>query len=202
MLSSDRNLQLRLPIPLERRYQLELGLPVRIFSPQERFLAEGEISFISPVVEPQSQFILSKARISNGDGQLKLEQFVRARVIWERRPNQVVIPTTALVYQGENRYVFVANTETDPPIAERRSVEVGIVKNGQAEILSGLEPGTPIVVSGKQNLFDEAPISPLPPVEQERGSKATINEASPSRVDETNPSESLSAPTQSNSQTE
>ena len=154
-------LELRLFIPLEQIDQLQLDLPVQVQNSAEQPIATGRITFISPQVDTNSQTVLAKATFDNLSDNLRDQQFVRAIVIWSQKGNAVMIPTNALVLQGDDRFVYGVKGK-DPFLATLKPVQVGEMKTDQVEILSGLNPGEQIIISGKQKIFDGAPIVPLP----------------------------------------
>ena len=162
-LTQNQTLELRLSIPLERTDELRLGLPVEVFDAAGSLtpLALGRVSFISPQVNDESQTVLVKVTFENRDGTLRDRQFVRARVIWRERPGTVVVPTTAIIFQGERRFVFVAEGSGENVTAKRQAVELGISQGDRTEIVEGLNPGDRIVVSGLQKLADGLPIMPV-----------------------------------------
>ena len=123
-------------------------------------LLTGQISFISPQVEQNSQFIPTEATFPNSGGQLRDGQFVRSEVIWESRPGQPVVPQSAVIYQGEDRFVYVPQDQDGQMVAMRQPVELGLEQGTDVEILSGLEPGQEIIVAGIQRLGDGVPIQP------------------------------------------
>jgi RND family efflux transporter MFP subunit len=179
-LTQNQALDLHLSIPIERASQLRPGLSVKLTGAKGETIATGPIGFISPQVNTQSQAILAKATFDNTSRQLRDGQFVRAKIIWNSRPNAVVIPTTAIIFQGEERFVYVAsnqapgeNSGSPAPslIAKRQPIQLGLVKGDKAEVVSGLQAGTQIIVSGTQKLRDGAPIVPLPGEEREQVSK-------------------------------
>jgi RND family efflux transporter MFP subunit len=164
-LTQNDRLELRLAIPLERSNDLDLGLPVEVFDPadaNEAALAVGRVNFISPQVDPESQSILVKVAFDNPDGRLRDRQFVRSRIIWRQRPDTIVIPTTAVTFQGQRRFVFVATGDGETLTAQRRQVDLGETQGDQSEVLSGLEPGDRLITSGIQKIRDGQPVIPSP----------------------------------------
>jgi RND family efflux transporter MFP subunit len=167
----NQSLELRLSVPLERRPELRIGLPVELSDAGGNPVARGQINFVAPQVSANAQSILAKAAFPNPNGQLIDQQFVRARVIWRQRPG-VLVPTAAISRLGNQTFVFVA--ETAPPnqspsgqpkqIARQRSVKLGSIQNNQYQVLEGLQAGEEIVTSGVLNLQDGAPISPAPSI--------------------------------------
>ena len=159
-ITQNQSLDLRLPIPLERESELRLGLQVQIFDPQNAPLATGQIRFIAPTVSADSQSILAKASFDNPTGRLRDGQFVRAKLIWNQRPRAISIPSTAILFQGENRFVYQVQAG-EPPTVKRQAVQTGLVERDRTEIRQGLQPGDQIVTSGLQKLADGAPIVPI-----------------------------------------
>lgn len=159
-LTENQELELRLPISLEKQSRLRLGLLVEIADAEGKSLGTGRITFISPTVS-DSQTILAKATIDNRQGQLQDGQFARALVVWEQR-QQVVVPMTAVVFEGDRRFVFVAEGEGEASLAKRVPIELGLIKGDRAEVVAGLQPGQQLIVSGIQRLKDGGTIKILP----------------------------------------
>lgn len=160
-LTANNVLELRLPIPLERKADLKLGLPVQMSDSEGKVIATGRVSFISPSVNQDSQTILAKAAFDNNNGLLKDGQFVRAEVVWKQKPNAVIVPMTAVRFQGEQRFVFVAEGNNEQLTAKQQPVKLGLIQGDRAEVLTGLRPGQNIVVSGLQKLTDGANLNPV-----------------------------------------
>ncbi|MEB3280245.1 MAG: efflux RND transporter periplasmic adaptor subunit [Lyngbya sp.] len=156
-LTENQLLDLRLPIPIERKPDLKIGLPVKISAPQGEFLANGRISFISPTVNQNSQTLLAKATFDNQEGRLRDNQFVRSTVIWNERSGTVIVPVNAITFQGDQRFVYIAEGG-ETLTAKKQEVELGLVQGDNAEVVSGLRPGQRLIVSGTQKLSDGAAI--------------------------------------------
>lgn len=73
----------------------------------------------------------------------------------ERHTNVVLVPSTAIVREGEETAVFIAMSDT----AHRRPVQVGLDDGTDAEIVSGVKTGEMVIVQGQAGLPDGAKIS-------------------------------------------
>ncbi|PPS41255.1 efflux RND transporter periplasmic adaptor subunit [Chroococcidiopsis sp. TS-821] len=180
--TQNNPLELRLSIPLERSPDLRQGQQVELIDTQGETITTGQISFIAPQVETNAQSILAKATFNNPEGRLRSGQFVRARVIWSEEPG-ILIPTTAITRLAGEPFVFVAETPqpegnapaapegTSTPnlIARQRPVKLGNLQGNSYQVLSGVEPGEQVVVSGTLNLMDGAPIIPTTAMSQPVG---------------------------------
>lgn len=156
-------LDLNINVPIERASDLEVGLPVEIINTQGESQVTGRISFVSPRVNRSEQAVLAKATFPN-NGSLKDNQFVRARVIWQNEPG-VLIPTEAISRIGGQSFVFVAEEQesedgTVSLVAKQKPVVLGSIQGQSYQVISGVEAGEKIVVSGILNLFDGASIAP------------------------------------------
>ena len=73
----------------------------------------------------------------------------------EQHANVVLIPSAALVREGEETAVFVVAGDK----AERRAVEVGLSDGTHVEIVKGVKAGDMVIVDGQQGLPDGASIT-------------------------------------------
>jgi RND family efflux transporter MFP subunit len=196
----DQVLELRLSVPIERRAELREGLRVILGDNQGTTLAEGQISFIAPQVEPGAQTVLAKASFDNRSGFLLDGQAVRARIIWTQQEG-VLIPTSAISRVAGQTFVYVAvpapppeegaanaqaGQSSDGPslVAEQRPVQLGDIQGNRYQVLDGLEPGDRLIVSGILNLSDGAPImpeAPAPTDSSNNGEESAADEANASK---------------------
>ncbi|MGE5657106.1 MAG: efflux RND transporter periplasmic adaptor subunit [Actinomycetota bacterium] len=164
-LTENQVLDLSLSVPLERKSQLRLGLPVQLLDAQGKPTAQGEISFISPNVNATSQTVLAKATFPNPSGQLLNRQFLKARVTWNERPG-ILVPVTAITRLGGQTFVFIAQKPEQtkpgmpPLVAQQKPVKLGAIQGNNYQVLEGLKAGERVVVAGILNLTDGAPIAP------------------------------------------
>lgn len=73
----------------------------------------------------------------------------------EEHRNAVLVLTSALVREGDETAVFIANGDK----AERRVVAAGLSDDTHTEIISGVKAGEPVIVKGQAGLPDGATIS-------------------------------------------
>jgi len=109
----------------------------------------GQISAVSPEVVNGEV----TARVRFADTQpsgLRQSQRMSTRVLLDTRRNVVKVERGPFVEQG-NGQVYVMDGST----AVRRPVRLGVTSLGEVEVVSGLQPGDRIVVSGS-DLFGDA----------------------------------------------
>ncbi|GBO51639.1 hypothetical protein APA_880 [Pseudanabaena sp. lw0831] len=162
--TQNQVLEVQISVPIENAPRLKIGMPVELLDAQDKPLVKGNVAFISPNINPQSQSVLVKANFNNGTNQLKANQFVRARLIWASRAG-VLVPTSAISRLGGQDFIFVAEpspTDGKSLIANQKPVKLGKISGNKQEVLEGLNPKDQIVVAGILQLRNGAPIAPLP----------------------------------------
>ncbi|MCM1981944.1 efflux RND transporter periplasmic adaptor subunit [Lyngbya confervoides] len=175
-LTQNQMLEVNIDIPQEDAARLALNLPVQLIDNQGKVLKSGQVSFISPNVNPQTQSVQVKANFSNVGGQLRTNQFITARIIWESRRG-VLVPTTAISRLAGKNFVFVAQPygesscqaeQQGPPpapdqlVAVQKPVDLGAIVGNAQEVSAGLNPSERIVTSGLLQLQNCAPIQANP----------------------------------------
>jgi RND family efflux transporter MFP subunit len=166
-ITQNRPLEVNISVPIERASQLRPGMPVELLDGQGRSVGTSKIFFIAPNTANSTQSVLIKSLFDNAMGQLRADQYLRAKVIWNRRPG-VLVPTTAVTRLGGESFVYVAEapanyTQGQPQlVARQKPVKLGDIRGNNYQVLEGLKPGERIVVSGILNLQDGVPIIPAP----------------------------------------
>ncbi len=158
-ITQNDNLYLRLSIPSNRSSELRQGLSVELLDAKTRKrLSSGSINFISPEVDTGAQAILTKARFSNSGNSLREGQFVRARVIWNKRSG-LLLPTVAVSNLGAQSFVFVAQKTGSKQTVRRQPVKLGAIQGQSYQVVDGVKPGDQIAVTQILTLRDGTPIS-------------------------------------------
>lgn len=140
-------LEVELDVPENFADDLGLGMQAEIRYSGATF--PGVLSAISPeVVNGQ---VVARARF---EGELppglRQNQRVSTRVLMEEKPDVLLVQRGPFVESGGGRYAFVVNDD----IAQRRPIELGASSMTDVEIVSGLEPGERIVISGTDEFAD------------------------------------------------
>ena len=112
----------------------------------------GKLSFVEPVVDPATRTITVRAEVSNSDGALKPDMFVRATARSGHGGHgsgaPLVIPATAPLLTGERAVVYVEITDSDGPAFEGREVVLGPRAGDYYVVISGLHEGERVVSEG------------------------------------------------------
>jgi RND family efflux transporter MFP subunit len=156
----NRDLEAYIYIPTERVTQIRKGLKVIILDNQENLLERTAIDFISPQVDNNLQGILAKAPVHADLGKLRNLQQIKARVVWTTSSIPVV-PVLAVTRLGGQAFVYVATGQGGKYVARQRPITIGDTVGNDYSVLSGLQNGEKVIVSGTQFLMDGAPVQPL-----------------------------------------
>ncbi len=137
--------------------RLSLGLPLEVtVSPYPGEVFHATLSMISPIVDERTRTLRVKALLPNADGRLRPGLFARADLGIATRPSVMLVPEEAVLQRADGAVVFRA--KDGGTRVERRVVELGRIKGGEAEIREGLEPGDRVVVRGHASLVDGEPV--------------------------------------------
>jgi RND family efflux transporter MFP subunit len=149
-LTNNEAFNLNISIPTEYQNQLRVGLPVEAVNADNKPGVRGQITFISPNVNQNTQSILTKVTFLN-DGSLRNDQYVKVRVIWDEKPG-VLVPTTAVTSLGGQKFVFVAEKAKTPEgkeslVARQKPIQVGTIQGQAYQVVGGIKPGEKVVLT-------------------------------------------------------
>ncbi|MBA3993450.1 MAG: efflux transporter periplasmic adaptor subunit [Cyanobacteria bacterium DS2.3.42] len=157
--TQNRPLEVYVSIPTEYSNRIRNGMTVELTNAADAPLGVAKVFFVSPNVENQSQTVLVKAIYENRDDKLRAGQMITARVLWKTEPG-VLVATPAVMHLTGQDFVFVAEQQGKNFVAKQKLVKLGDIENNAYRVISGLQPGQKIVVSGIQNLTDGMAIQP------------------------------------------
>lgn len=146
-----------LPALLARLGQAEKPT-VDVMVPQGGQTVTGQLTFVDNAVDAATGTVKVKARVNNAKAQLWPGQFVRARLQTQHLDKAILVPVQALVQNPRGTAVFVVREGK----ANVQPVKVLAVQSDMAAV-SGLEPGSKVVVDGRQNVRPNAPVSEIKP---------------------------------------
>ena len=141
--------------------------------PGEKF--EGVISFVDPVIDPQTRVALARVEVKNPKGILKPEMFATGIVKNELKTSTaeaLSVPKSAVMWTGERSVVYV-KTQTDTKVYfALREVTLGASLGDSYEVKSGLENGEEIVTYGTFTVDAAAQLAGKPSMMRPEGGAA------------------------------
>jgi len=150
----------RIHVPAREFRELQVDQEVELIldSTGEKLL--GKITLISPIVDPTTGTIKITVEVPEHTSGTRPGDFAQVRVVTERRPDALLVPSGAVVTDKGETLVYVV-AQGERPTAERRPVTVGFTDDEHAEITAGVEPGELVVVKGQRSLKPGAPLKIL-----------------------------------------
>ncbi|WP_256870992.1 efflux RND transporter periplasmic adaptor subunit [Shewanella sp. Scap07] len=135
---------------------LEQGRPVEITSSaQGLFDLESSIDYIYPELDPVTRAMRVRIKLDNPNKMLKPGTLVDVKLFGGPSRGVLSVPTEALILTGRENRVVVQRDDTRFASVP---VKVGIITQGHAEIIEGLNEGDKVIVSGQFLLDSEASI--------------------------------------------
>jgi Cu(I)/Ag(I) efflux system membrane fusion protein len=111
---------------------------------------QARVSFIDPLIDPNTRAASLRAEISNGGMLLKPEMFVTAKISGGKSTaaTDLVVPRTAILWTGKRSIVYVKVSDSEVSSFEMREVTLGNRLGENYQITAGLQAGEEIVSQG------------------------------------------------------
>ncbi len=140
--------EVEIKVPESFARDLAIGMPAQIASSGTEYAAE--VSAVSPEVvngEVNARQRFAKGKQPPG---LRQNQRLSARIVLDTRRNVLMVERGSFLEQDGGRVAYVV----DGSRAVRRPIQTGVSSLSSVEIVSGLQPGEKIVVSGSDQFGD------------------------------------------------
>lgn len=145
--------EVEIKVPESFARELAIGMPAQLTSGSGQPFP-GEISAVSP--EVVNGEVVARIRFSDKQPEgLRQSQRMSSRILLDTRKNVLKVERGPFVEQSGGRYAYVVNGSN----ATRRPVKLGVSSLGEVEVISGLQPGDKIVVSGADLFGDNENVS-------------------------------------------
>ena len=164
--------------------------------PGENF--KGAISFLDPVIDPNTRVARARVAVSNLNLKLKPEMFasgiVEARLA--KKTNTVVVPKTAVMWTGKRSVVYIKSNSENGISFIMREVVLGPELGDGYLIESGLQEGEEIAVNGTFSIDAAAQLAGKPSMMNPEGGPAMTGHAGmPGMGGGSSPEKKTSVPT-------
>ncbi len=113
-------------------------------------LFPASVALIAPSADPKSRTFRVRILPEANDGKLRQGMLAQVNIVTQEKSKTVVVPKEAVVSRSGQSAVFVLKNGT----VKMQSVRLGQAKNGTVEVLSGVEVGDEVIVSGQNDLRD------------------------------------------------
>jgi len=134
-------------IPQSEAAQLKVGNPAQLKVPGMDEPIEGKVTLVSPALDPGSTTIEVWVEAKKPNPALRPGITVQVAMTAKTAKEAVVVPAAAVYKnpEGNGNYVLVAGTDDK---AHLKPVQVGIRNGEDAQIVSGINPGDPVITAG------------------------------------------------------
>jgi len=156
-LDDKSGLEAYIQVPVDRAPSARLGLPVQILDADGKVLATNAVTFVAPRVDPSTQTVLVKSLLRELPPSVRVQQFIRTRVIWRSVPG-LTIPIVAALRINGQYFVYVAEQGPQGLVARQKPVQLGDVEGNDYVVKGGLKAGDQLIVAGIQKIADGAPV--------------------------------------------
>jgi HlyD family secretion protein len=144
----------RANVPVKDASALRAGRPARITGPDGDIPAK--VTVVSPTADLNSTTVEVWVQAANPGEKLKPGGTVRVAIIAETIQDTIIVPAAALLNadDGTSKVMIVQADNT----ARERRVSVGVRQGKRVQIVSGLQEGDKVIVSGGLGLEDKAKV--------------------------------------------
>ena len=116
---------------------------------------KGKVSIVFPSLEEKTRTLSIEALVPDKEGVLKPGLFARVILYTGGMKDTVVVPNTALLYEGDQIRVYVVEDDR----AKERPVKLGNKYGDEMEIVEGIKEGDKVVTAGQQGLSEGAKVN-------------------------------------------
>jgi len=158
-IDAAEGLEAYISVPLERATALRPGLTVELLDADGTVIASNPITFIAPRADDATQSILVKSTLRTRPPGVRVQQYVRSRIVWTTEP-AIAVPVVAVNRISGQYFVFVAEQGQGGTVARQKPVTVGELIGDSYIVRSGVKEGEKLIVSNLQKLQDGVPVKP------------------------------------------
>jgi|KBSSwiS6_1023812.scaffolds.fasta_scaffold00942_3 membrane fusion protein (multidrug efflux system) len=148
------NMKVVTEVPENYVSKVKKGSAVEIVVPDlNNKTVASTINLIGASINPTSRGFTTESKVPSSSG-LKINQIATVRIKDYSSPNAISVPVNVVQTDENGKYVYVAVKEGEVLKARKKTVNVGEVYNGLAEIKMGLTPTDQVITEGYQNVYD------------------------------------------------
>lgn len=142
--------------------------------PGETF--NGKITFIDPVINPNTRVATARVEINNSNGRLKPDMFVTgiAQSTISNQKEALIVPKSAVMWTGERSVVYIKHTSAAGISFMMREITLGAALGNGYVVQEGLEEGEEIATNGTFSIDAAAQLAGKPSMMNPEGGAASM----------------------------
>ena len=157
-IDDSRKVLCDLKIPEVYAAILEKGLELNAkFSAYKNKTYKGKIESVASRVDAQTRSILARAKIDNENSEIIPGSLLEIEIFYNEK-NALSVPDTSIMYEGSKKFVYKI---IENNIIKKIEIETGIRKEGNLEILKGLNQGDKIIAEGLTKVRPGMKVKPI-----------------------------------------
>jgi RND family efflux transporter MFP subunit len=158
-IDQPQDLEAYVNVPLERSLQLRLGLPMELLDNGGAVIATNPLTFVASRADDATQSVLVKATLRQVPQGMRVMQYARARIVWNRDP-ALAVPVVAVSRMAGQQFVFIAEPAQGGFVARQKPVSLGNIVGDDYVVRGGVKAGDRVIVTNVQKIGDGAPVKP------------------------------------------
>lgn len=158
VLNAGTDMEISLGLPESIINRVEKGMKVSINIPVlDESSFSAVVSEVSPSVDINTATYPIRVVVSDPSDQIRAGMAANVTFNFESENSQVrklVVPTVSVGEDGNGRFVFLLQQETEKTIATKQYIEIGELSSEGFTVVQGLSLGDKIATAGLQTLLD------------------------------------------------
>jgi len=118
----------------------------------------ARVTFSSKYINPTNRTYLVEAQLKAATEKLKANMVAIVKIRDYQADDAYVLPVNLVQTDNKGQFVLVAQPDNDQYFAKKQPVKTGLIYNGVAEIIDGLESGQKVITGGYLNLDEGEPV--------------------------------------------
>ena len=148
-LSEDDLFRLVIPVPESSVRYIRVNDPVDVHVPSLNRSFPGKVARFSVDVQADTRTMHTEVDVPNRDRLLMPGMYAETTLTLEAKDNVLAVPLEAVNHEGEQTTVYVVSPTGK---VEDRVIALGLETSTEAEVVSGLAEGEPVIVSDRSGL--------------------------------------------------
>jgi RND family efflux transporter MFP subunit len=150
---NNSNLYVKIDVPENYYTKVKKGTQVLVEVPAISKSFNTTINLVSNTINPASRAFRAECSVPAGLG-LKPNMVAKAKLLSHASSKAIVVPVNVVQSEEKSKYVYVLTEKNGKSIAHKKIVTLGEIYEDSIEVLSGLNAGDKLIISGYQNLYE------------------------------------------------